>query len=270
MEVIILFKHIFPNYSKVKIVDNQLYRDIAITDSLVINDDFEYFQSNEFSKIDNYFNDYFIETGYTVEEMENLKFQEKLEKFNSRNDCDIILKNIYKIFLIIRNANEHAKSSIQIKNNTISINRKRISLKISIYGYNLLCSSIEFLFLNKNFPPKYLTTIIANYYNSAKKEIILFEKYGKKESLDLHDLDNIPSVNINFRNIYIIENFSMKSNKLFFEVNKLIINAINNNQAFDFYLAKNDSFYIVPSEFLDYNLSIDIDLLNEFKLNEPV
>ncbi|EKU42043.1 hypothetical protein C518_2997 [Lysinibacillus fusiformis ZB2] len=107
-------------------------------------------------------------------------FKYKYERLPSSSDEDIILREIYRIFKILRNAATHSMDSIDISNNTINaqyvFKGTNFKLQITQMGLSLLFTYIMNLFtVDEKYSQNHNSAFNRELFDLIKQEILVIE-----------------------------------------------------------------------------------------------
>ena len=186
--------------------------------------------------------DTFIDLKYP--QLEGLSFKRKYEKLDHN-----VLREIYRILKLLRNAVVHMKSAVEFKDDScvISYTWKNTSfyLELNKIAYRTLIT-LAFILIKVQveniYHFKYIQALIHSYYNEIRKSIKIQDEFG----------DNLESISyditLNFSPIrYQVKNPSIKE-----EYGTLIIEIVDNDisRFADYVIRLNGKDYLIPNEAL--------------------
>ena len=126
--------------------------------------------------------DVYLDTIYS--QLEGKSFKERYENIKNTNDINIILKEIYRILKLIRNATIHSRSAISVKNDVYIIHydfrNTCFYLKISKKTFENLISLVLFIIKikNSNIINEYLVAILRTYYKGLNNNIVIKDEFS--------------------------------------------------------------------------------------------
>lgn len=120
--------------------------------------------------------DSFIDSKFP--ELDGISFKQKYLRLRRESDNEIIIKEVFRILKIFRNASTHSKSAIIIQSNSnilvnYQFNRTDFTLNLTKKALVLIYYVI-FLFLdNERYSKYYLSGLLRTYYDDLKSEIMI-------------------------------------------------------------------------------------------------
>lgn len=185
-------------------------------------------------------------------------YAQKYRKLPKKNESEIILKEVFRIWKMIRNALIHESSSLTFKDGQLAVNYEyKASKDFPSVNYQLTISniSLDSLFTttlmyvkNQIGNDKYSKGIVSYLYSNILAGIDVFtDEFGNK----LTDVSSVLKLTPYVREIYF--NHMYNNNAGYYTFEKP---AYTPNYPIDFYVEINKKKYIIPSEALDENFSI--------------
>lgn len=210
-----------------------------------------------FTLLDNYID-------FNYPNLEGESFSKKYKELPDNNDQQIIIKELYRIFKLLRNTVVHSLSNLEGKASVkISYNYRKTDfiLDMSKLGFELLISLVLFLLDNQIKCQAYKTGIMRTYFKDIKSNIYKFE--------DEFGTDNFYQTNDNLylcrRRRYQIINPKYQILKSKIKISKYKISDLEKSYAAaDYYIIFKEQEYIVPNEVLNENGLISFKNLKAF------
>lgn len=185
-------------------------------------------------------------------------YAQKYRKLPKKNESEVILKEIFRIWKMIRNALIHESSSLTLKNGQLAVNYEykanknlpsiNYQLKISNASLDSLFTTTLMYVKNQFGNDKYSKGIASYLYSNILAGIGVFtDEFGNK----LADVSSVLKLAPYMREIYFNHIYHNSAGYYTFEKP-----AHTPNYPIDFYIEINKKKYIVPSEALDEIFSI--------------
>ncbi|HDR7963243.1 hypothetical protein QL993_25985 [Bacillus wiedmannii] len=182
-------------------------------------------------------------------------YRKKYQRLPNSTDDEIILKGIFRVFKLFRNASVHSMSSINYDSDKMSVSytyrQTSYNLEISKYGFELLFTYIlDILDPLDKFTSHHHTSLNRKIYDEIKREIITFnDEFGA----GLLDISN----QIRLKRVvrYYIENpkyLKVDGNIQITSIYKLQP-MIEDHYGVDYFIELDSLQYLIPAEVLNNN-----------------
>lgn len=203
--------------------------------------------------------------------LEGDSFRKKYLKLPSTNDKEIIIREIYRILKIIRNATIHSRNSIELKdgNNLVvgyirGINNKSTYFELSISKFGLeLIYTLILLYLDQGkYCDAHQLGLLRTIYDDILSNISKIS-----DDIDNKNLINLSSrIRLNRIQRYVILNpdYIIDSDKGIIEIHKSKFQ----DDAIDYIIQYEDNRYIIPDEILSEKGIIKITDMKEWILEK--
>ena len=240
----------------------QRYRELVSSDSMSYNG-----KTSDELEVEPVFRllDIFIDTKYP--NLGGQTFSRKYQNLPSSTCREIILKELYRIMKLIRNAVVHPHSSLYISDNTINIsyNYKNTNFQLATGKLNLVYTLSVLLVKYVGCEAKYIDGFLCGYYNEIFSNIRISDENGSS----LHSLPlQCSAFTKRIRNIVLDPEIYFRNNHIritFFDLPE----QETAYSTCDYLVSLNGQYYIVPEEILSQlNGLISRESLKDWELKE--
>lgn len=200
-------------------------------------------------------------------QLQGESFGSKYKNLKGNDDDGIILKQVFRIFKLLRNASVHSMNAIKYEKNIITISyvyrKTSYEMHITIHGLTLLFTYImDILKPLDHLTKQHHVCLKRELYNEIKKEITIFnDEFGSQ----LPNISNGKRLKRSLR--YFVKNPDIKITKKQVEI--ISIFELNPDaeawQGVDYEVEYRSNRYMIPSEAL-LNGKIPIDELEKWRL----
>lgn len=198
--------------------------------------------------------------------LEGLSFAAKYRNLPSSNDYDVILKEIFRVLKIFRNATVHSKSAITRNNDRIIVaynhNGRLFHLEINEMCVELIYTVILLIIEDNNYCPIHRIGMLRKYFNDIKANIFsISDEFGNQ---NLQNINN--GVVLKWRVRYLLTNpeFSVDKENGIIKVNRFDYSY--DSYSADYLIDIEGIKYILPDEILDNNGEIIIQDIAQWEL----
>lgn len=198
-------------------------------------------------------------------ELEGEHFADKYKKLSAANDSGIMIKEIYRLLRILRNAAIHSRTAISIDKKNIESTTKDSNLHLSIAGLELIYTFILLLIQESNSSDEHKTSLLRTYYDDIRQDIILLQdKFGNHFA----DISTGPRLKRVVR--YRVQNpvFQVDSDTQSLCIKK---HALKEHEAkhadYDYIVNINNSSFLIPNEILDESGKIGLKDIKKWTYN---
>jgi len=206
--------------------------------------------------------DFHVDTIYP--DMEGKCYRDKYTNFPVQGDFNLILRQLFRVAKVIRNALVHNQSAFCIVDGYVNVEcnygKKSFSLNISMKAFNLFCSVIVMYIRGDMGKGKYFLGIVRSIYGDILAGIKKFnDEFGNKLEQSSGDIRMKPYN----RRIFLSEPYEVSGGVLRFVGVERKLPAW---EGMDFYIVHNDEEFLIPREALGEDLSIaECDLIADWK-----
>ncbi len=200
----------------------------------------------------------------THPELEGKSYRQKYLKLPAQGDYHLILRQLFRVAKVIRNALIHNQSSFAISEGHISVDYcvrdQHFFLKISFEAFKDLHTAIVMYVKGDMGRESYFLGIMRSVYASIQAGIMHFnDDFGSA----LEQPTNGIKMNRHVRQVVLNPTYETCGDALFFPI---AARQIEKWEGMDLYFVRNDIEYLLPREALNENLSIkEHDLINSWK-----
>lgn len=130
-----------------------------------------------FSLLDSY-----IDSQYPT--LDGYSFAQKYRELPTNDDHEVIIKEVYRILKIFRNASTHSRSAITVLHDTEIIadyqyRKTNFTLQMSKNSLELIYTVILLLLDTNEYSRQYLHGLLRTFYDDLKNEIIISDEFGQ-------------------------------------------------------------------------------------------
>ena len=204
---------------------------------------------------------------YIYPESEGLSFKKRYLNLPETNSIEIVMKEIYRIFKLIRNSLVHSRDSFNISDSTIDISYRHNQTK-----FELICKTSVLQYINSivialsrnvRVSDKYFELYLLSYYHEIIKGIDLF---SDDIAMPLKNLT--PSLKFKHRVRYRVPvemDISKRSGEI--ELPDFSLNENEHWAGIDYVVQSTSGRYIIPNEMLGGRKTIDQALISAWKVS---
>ncbi|EKO3962629.1 hypothetical protein F2K62_003901 [Vibrio fluvialis] len=209
--------------------------------------------------------DAFLDSVYP--ESEGLSFKKRYLNLPESTPIEIVTKEIYRIFKLVRNSMVHSRDSFNISASTVNIcynhNQTKFELTCKLSALQYMNSIVIALSKNVGVDDRYFELYLLSYYQELINSIDLFS-----DDITMQLKNVAPSLNFKHRVRYRVP-VEVDISECLGEV-ELPEFSLNENEhwaGIDYVVESNSGLYIVPNEMLEGCKTIDQTLLSEWKVS---
>lgn len=199
-------------------------------------------------------------------ELEGKHFSDKYKNLSAADDSAIMIKEIYRLLTILRNAAIHTKTAISIENNNIAVTTDKGSkLHLGVSGLELIYTFILLVLQKSSASDEYKSCLLRTYYDDIRQSIVLLQD---KSGSNLTDISKGARLKRGVR--YRVQNpvFMISGNSQSLLITRHVLKDPESAYAdYEYILDINGTSYLIPNEVLDETGKIRLEDLNKWVLN---
>ncbi len=198
-------------------------------------------------------------------DMEGDNFLEKYKKLSAANDSSIMIKEIFRLLRILRNAAIHSRTAISVDNNKIEATTNDSKLHLRIVGLELIYTFVMLLIQESNSSEEYKTSLLRTYFADIRQAIILLQdKFGSHFA----DISTVPRLKRGVRYRVLNPVYQVDSDSQSLLIKKQVLNGSEVEYAdYEYVLKIDNTSYLIPNEILDGSGKIGLEDIKKWTYN---